>query len=183
MQWDTDLFLWLNQDLGESTDRLMVLLSSKFIAIPLYLFLAWKVYQKSGKHIWKFLVGVALMILVTDQTSVAFKNLVQRPRPCHETSLQGQVHQVDRKCGGSYGFYSSHATNTMAVAVLCIATLETMWISALLLIWVALVGYSRIYLGVHYPTDILTGWFMGAAIAFVFFRMLMKWVPLKTQDS
>jgi undecaprenyl-diphosphatase len=71
----------------------------------------------------------------------------------------------------------------MAVAVLCIATLETMWISALLLIWVALVGYSRIYLGVHYPTDILTGWLMGAAIAFVFFRMLMKWVPLKTQNS
>jgi undecaprenyl-diphosphatase len=107
MQWDTDLFLWLNQDLGETTDRLMVLISSKFIAIPLYLFLAWKISQKSGKHIWKFLLGVVLMILVTDQTSVAVKNLIQRPRPCHEISLQGQVHQVDGKCGGSYGFYSS----------------------------------------------------------------------------
>lgn len=181
MQWDTDLFLWLNQDLGESTDRLMVLLSSKFVAIPLYLFLAWKIFQKSGKQIWKYLFGVALMILVTDQTSVAVKNLVKRPRPCHEILLQGQVHQVDGKCGGSFGFYSSHATNTMAVAVLCIATLETMWISVLLLFWVALVGYSRIYLGVHYPTDILTGWLMGAAIAFVFFRMLKKWASLKTQ--
>lgn len=181
MQWDTELFLWLNQDLGESTDRLMVLLSSKFVAIPLYLFLAWKIFQKLGKQIWKYLLGVALLILVTDQTSVAVKNLVKRPRPCHETALQGQVHQVDGKCGGSYGFYSSHATNTMTVAVLCIATLETTWISVLLLIWVALVGYSRIYLGVHYPLDIITGWFMGAAIGYAFFVMLKKWIPTKTE--
>ena len=68
----------------------------------------------------------------------------------------------------------------MAVAVLCIATLETTWISLMLLIWVALVGYSRIYLGVHYPTDVITGWIMGAAIAFAFFQLLKKWVPIKT---
>ncbi len=179
MQWDTDLFLWLNRDLGETTDWLMLQISSRFVAIPMYLFLAWKIYQKTGKQFWKFLLGVFLMILVTDKTSVAVKNLVQRPRPCHEISLEGQVHQVDGKCGGSFGFYSSHATNTMAISILCILAIETGWISALLLLWVALVGYSRVYLGVHYPGDILTGWFAGVFIAFTTFKLMQHFIPLK----
>jgi len=183
MQWDSELFLWLNRDLGETTDWLMVQISSKVLAIPLYIFLAGKIYQKTGKQFWKFLLGVILMIFVSDQTSVAVKNLVQRPRPCHEISLEGQVHQVNGKCGGSYGFYSSHASNTMAISALCILAIGTGWISALLLLWVALVGYSRIYLGVHYPGDVLTGWAAGLLIALTAYRFMLPIITLKTKQA
>lgn len=183
MQWDSDLFLWLNRDLGETVDQLMVLISSRFVAIPLYLLLLFFIYKKIGIQTWKYLLLVVLMIVVTDRTSVAVKNLVQRPRPCHEIMLEGKVHQVNGKCGGNYGFFSSHATNTMAIAVLCMATLEIGWLTWLLFIWVILVGYSRIYLGVHYPGDILTGWFAGALIALAFFRLSKKLISLKPRNS
>ena len=164
---DTELFLFLNRDLGLFADQFFSLISSKWIAIPLYLFIGWMMYRKYGNKILIILGAVAILIFVSDQLSVAFKNLIERPRPCHEDSLAGLVRTVNGRCGGQYGFYSSHASNTLAIALFTIGLLRIPALTAFLFIWCVAVGYSRIYLGVHYPVDVLCGWIAGALLGIV----------------
>lgn len=181
---DTELFLWLNGDGGYSIDNAMTWLSSRWSATPIYAGLLYLLFLKYKKGLLKILPAVALMILVSDQVSVAVKNLVQRERPCHEATLVGQVHQVEHKCGGAYGFYSSHASNTMSLAVFCSMLLIYRYTFIGLMLWVLAVGYSRIYLGVHYPGDILVGWIAGGAIGWVVAKLLLPFVrPTPQTDS
>lgn len=116
------------------------------------------------------------MILVSDQLSVAVKNLVSRPRPCHNSTLSADVHLVNNKCGGLYGFYSSHASNTAALSMFLGLLLRNGLLTTTLGIWTFLVGYSRIYLGNHYPADILAGWIGGAGIAWVAFSLYQRYL-------
>jgi undecaprenyl-diphosphatase len=95
-----------------------------------------------------------------------FKDTVQRLRPCHAPDLQGLVHLVNGHCGGLYGFVSSHAANHFAIATFMTGMLQRRprWAAAVLYIWAALIGYSRIYLGAHYPGDVIVGAMYGALI-------------------
>ncbi|MFO7755913.1 MAG: phosphatase PAP2 family protein, partial [Bacteroidales bacterium] len=112
---------------------------------------------------------IILTVTASDQLSVhAFKEVFQRLRPCHEPELSGLVHTVNNKCGGLYGFVSSHAANSFAVAVLSLGLLRKKWFTAGILFWAALVSYSRVYLGVHYPGDIIGGALLGTLIAYAF---------------
>lgn len=110
------------------------------------------------------MVLVALLITISDQVSVhLFKNVFQRLRPCHEPALEGMVYTLGR-CGGKFGFISSHASNSFAIAVFMALLLwKTLRVMAIImLVWAAMVSYSRVYLGVHYPGDILVGGMVGA---------------------
>ncbi len=178
LQTDTDLFLWLNGDGGQFLDNVMTWLSSRWSAIPIYAGLLYLLYKKYARELIKILPAVALLVLVSDQTSVAVKNLVQRERPCHAAELSGQVHQVEHKCGGQFGFYSSHASNTIGLSVFVGLLLGHRITFVGLLIWTVAVGYSRIYLGVHYPGDILVGWTSGALIGWVAFKLLRPFLKL-----
>jgi undecaprenyl-diphosphatase len=180
---DTELFLWLNGDGGYTIDNAMNWLSSRWSATPIYAGLLYLLFLKYKKGLIKILPAVALMILVSDQVSVAVKNLVQRERPCHEATLAGQVHQVEHKCGGAFGFYSSHASNTMSLAVFCSMLLAYRFTLTGLMLWVLAVGYSRIYLGVHYPGDILAGWIAGASIGWVAAKLLIPFLNPTTQSE
>jgi undecaprenyl-diphosphatase len=170
-QWDHDLFLLLNGFHSEALDFIMWHVSGKLQWIPLYLFLLFVVFKKYGKSVWVIVVAAAVTVAFADQFSVKlFKEVFERWRPCHNLDLQDLVHTVNNKCGGRFGFVSSHATNSFAIA-----TLLGMFINRkaliLLLFWASLVSYSRVYLGVHYPLDILCGAILGVFISVAIYRI------------
>lgn len=183
---DKAIFLAINGWHSPFFDHLMYWLSDKFIWIPLYavlLFLIWKVYRKG---FWITIPLVALMVTLTDQVSVIFfKDVFERLRPCHDPSLEGLVRIVRNHCGGSYGFISSHASNTFGVAIFIGSILRARykWILPSLLIWATAVCYSRVYLGVHFPGDVIVGATVGAitgyliALLFNFFKKKIKANP------
>ena len=161
---DQQALLFLNSLNSPFFDQVMYAISGKIIWIPLYL--AILIYL-GVKYKRKFLIIVLFIILaatLADQISVMFKNLFERLRPCHDPELQGLVHLVKGECGGMYSFVSSHATNSFNVALLSLLFIKKRWFSISIIIWASVIGYSRIYLGVHYPGDVICGSILGAVI-------------------
>ena len=117
------------------------------------------------------LILLALAILISDQFSVLVKETVKRLRPTHDPAIQHLVHNVYRK-GGLYGFFSSHATNTFAVAMFTTKLFKNVRYTILIFFWATLVSYTRIYVGVHYPFDILTGMVVGLLIGHFIYKLL-----------
>jgi undecaprenyl-diphosphatase len=164
---DTDLFLAINGAHSSFFDFLMFWASDRWIWIPLYIFFAYLLFKNYGKKAWVLILMAGLAIVLNDLSSThLFKEVFQRPRPCHEPSLQGIIHLVNGKCGGRYGFISSHASNSFALATFLALLLgkKIRFFTPLILIWALLLCYSRIYLGVHYPGDIIVGAILGAGI-------------------
>lgn len=163
---DTSLLLYLNGHHNAFFDQVMWLASAKFTWIPLYALFLWMLYREYPKKYWLVLITIALMILVSDQICNLFKESVLRYRPSHDPALQQMIHIVNGYTGGVYGFYSGHATNSFAVALFVINLLRghRRVIIPVALAYALLVSYSRIYLGVHYPLDVITGIIAGTLI-------------------
>jgi undecaprenyl-diphosphatase len=180
LEYDKILFLFLN-NLGTPTwDNLWLIITSRGTFIPLYVLLLFFLYKKlGGKSLLILIVIIALMITFTDQITNLFKQGFERPRPCGEASLIDQMRFIAVRCG-KYGFFSGHASNSMAVAVFAGLLLKPFYknLIFILLFWSAVVAYSRIYVGVHYPLDILCGLSFGAVAGFAFYK-LSKYVVNK----
>ncbi|HRD51529.1 MAG TPA: phosphatase PAP2 family protein [Flavobacteriales bacterium] len=179
---DREAFLAINGAHARGFDVIMEAASSMVLWFPLYAFFLWLILKRHGDRalLWS-LPLIALMILCSDKGSVVlFKETVQRLRPCHEPSLTGLVHLVYKECGGRFGFVSSHASNHFGIAVFMIGMLRATprWAVGALLAWAVLIAYSRVYLGVHYPGDVLVGGLYGATVgslaALIFRRFIMK---------
>ncbi len=177
---DQQLFLTLNGWHNQFFDSFFWIISNKFVWIPLYLFIAFLIIRKYKKQSWIVILATILVIVFTDQISVhCFKNVFMRYRPSHNLDLADMVHIVNNYRGGLYGFISSHAANTFGLATFTALALKNRTYTYLILLWAIIVSYSRIYLGVHYPADIIGGATIGIILAFIVFLLFKKFVLRK----
>jgi undecaprenyl-diphosphatase len=166
---DQSLFLFLNGLHCDFLDPLFFYGTKTTTWIPLYLLLLFLVIRRyKWRALWVVLFA-ALMILFSDQISNVFKAWVARPRPTHEPGID-VLHTVNGYLGGKYGFYSAHASSNMAIAVFSIMLLGRpfRYFSLLMFGYAFFMSYTRIYLGVHYPGDIIAGWIAGGLIGWGF---------------
>lgn len=178
MEWieelDRTLFLLVNGAHSAALDEIMWFVSGKLGWIPFYLILLFFVVRKYGKKSLIILIAIAVLITLSDQVSVhLFKNVFERYRPCHNLEIQDMVHLVNNKCGGKYGFVSSHSANVFALATI-IGLLFSRGVLIFMFAWATLVAYSRVYLGVHYPLDVFVGAIVGVLLAFLIHSWLSR---------
>lgn len=174
IELDKALFLFLN-GLGTPTwDGFWMFYTNKVSWIPFYAVLLFFMYKKSNAKIFLLTVlVVALMILFTDQVTNLFKSGFARLRPCHEADIADKMRLIKSWCGGRHGYFSGHSSNSMAVAVFVGLFLryKYKYLIFILLFWAALMAYSRVYIGVHYPLDIISGMLFGALSGFGFYKL------------
>ena len=168
---DQQFFLFLNSLNSPLWDQIMHVITGKVIWLPLYLAILIYIGVKYKRKFLIILLFIILAATMADQISVFIKNAVERPRPCHEPLLEGLVHTFNGECGGAFGFVSSHATNSFNVALLSLLFIRKRWYTISIIIWALVVGYTRIYLGVHYPGDVLCGSVLGASIGWVNYKL------------
>lgn len=175
---DTRLFVYLNGHHSPFWDPVMYWASNKLFWLPFYaliLFLIIRHYRKAS--LWVILC-IGMLITLSDQlSSHLIKGLVRRLRPSHQPALAGLVHLSEAGAGGLYGFVSGHAANSFALAVFLSLILPRRfgWLKGVLWGWAVLVSYSRIYVGVHYPGDVLCGALLGALVGYGV-AALYRWV-------
>ena len=193
---DKSLFIFLNSLGSEFFDNFWLYISAKDTWIWLYLFslillltgkkenfiqIGFSYYDVKPTYInwFYFLLGIILLIVFTDQSSNMFKDYFQRLRPCHDPDLLNLFRTVKESCGGLYSFFSAHAANSFAFATFIFFMTKKSYrnLSSLLFAWALIVSYSRIYIGVHFPLDIIFGAVYGTIAGFLFFKFsvnLMK---------
>jgi membrane-associated phospholipid phosphatase len=141
-----------------------------------YPVLLYFLYKKTGpKSLW-FLLSIALMIFCSDQFSANLvKNTFQRVRPCSAPDLQGITRHLIESCRG-YSFISAHACNHFAIAVFFAKVLQvSKWNWFLLLFWASSIAFSQVYVGVHYPLDVIVGACCGILFGIAFSRYTLKY--------
>lgn len=179
---DTQIFIYLNSLGSETYDGLWLIITKQINWIPFFLLLFYLIYAQIGlKKAGYLLLFVAVLLLVTDQVTNLVKYTVQRARPCNNPDINSIIRIVQSR--SSFSYFSGHAANSMAAAAFLYFVFKKQiryfW---LLFLWPLIFAYSRIYLGLHYPLDILSGYLFGLFVGYLTYRCYqftqIKYFPL-----
>ena len=181
-QIDTELLIFLNNLGNKSWDPLWVSITDKFTFLPLFILIIFFLFKKNGtKGLLVILLFISVLILFTDQFTNVVKDFTQRIRPCRLDELQGLLRDIDIRCG-KYGFFSAHAANSISVTIFiinCVDESVKKFLKPVLILWVMIFSYSRIYLGVHYPLDTVFGLSFGIFSGFLFKYIYNYFISVK----
>ncbi len=171
---DKSLFVFLNNLGSEPFDAIWLLITKQFNWIPFFLLLAYILYKKvNQKQFLYALVFIALMITFSDQTINLIKNNVQRLRPCNDEKLTGLIRIV--KDSETFSYFSGHAANSMAAMMFLFLIFRQHYkYSYLIFLYPLIFAYSRIYLGLHFPLDIISGYVFGSLVGILFYSIYRK---------
>jgi membrane-associated phospholipid phosphatase len=183
LDWDFYLFLKINQaQWPGGIETFLILIRNKAIWLPFYLFLIlfflWNYpFVQAISRILYFAAGIGMVDFLGNY---AFKKVFQRIRPCKEEDLQGMV-EIRVPCSSGFSFVSNHAANHMAIAVLLVAFIPgmTRHYKRILFTWAGLIGFAQIFVGVHYPSDVLGGFLLGGTLAYLYGKFIQRWVLSK----
>ena len=181
-QIDTELLIFLNNLGNKSWDPIWVSITDKFTFLPLFILIIFFLFKKNGtKGLLVILLFISVLILFTDQFTNVVKDFTQRLRPCRLDELQGLLRDIDIRCG-KYGFFSAHAANSISVTIFiinCVDESVKKFLKPVLILWVMIFSYSRIYLGVHYPLDTIFGLSFGIFSGFLFKYIYNYFISVK----
>jgi undecaprenyl-diphosphatase len=183
--YDTQLLLFLNSLHNSFFDGFMYTFTQTYVWIPFYLSVIYVILksQKKEAAFWVIL-SLILCVVIADQVSSGFiKNAVQRLRPSRDPALEGLIHGVNAYVGGKFGFTSAHAANTFSFALLSAIYFRNKNFSIAVIFWSLMNCYTRMYLGVHYPLDIVGGLLVGFLTVLVIYALMNKLKPALIQND
>ena len=179
---DREFLIYLNNLGSNNWDFLWLTLTNKFTYTAFFLFVIYLIFKNfSIKQSLFILLSIAMLILFTDQFTNVIKDSFQRLRPCRDETLNFLLRSIEVRCG-KYGFFSAHASNSIAVSVFLFKLFNNNNYTALnyfLLLWVIVFSYSRIYLGVHYPLDIIFGLIVGFVFGMLSYKIVEKLILIR----
>lgn len=165
---DVDILLFVNRQCSNTIfDFLCPIFREKLTWIPLYLTVLFFLIKNEKWHTIAWVMAALFAVALSDQLGLMIKNLAQRPRPCQNPLVAGLIHLKVATCSQQFSFISNHAANHFAQAVLYSLIFKTRWASIGFLIWAIVVSISQIYVGVHYPMDVLAGAVVGLAVGYL----------------
>ena len=185
-QWDTWLFLKLNTEwTNDFFDQVFPWWREANTWIPLYLFFIIFAFLNFKQKAFSWILFVIVTVTLTDQlSSNLLKNIFERPRPCMANVLMSQVSLRLNNCPGGYSFPSSHAINHFGFAMFIFITLQPIfkkW-GRLFFLWAATICYGQVYVGVHYPLDVLCGALLGCVLGYVTGKLFTNKIGLLVFD-
>ena len=186
VQFDRDLLLAINRAHSPALDAVMVFASNRNVWVPAYVVLVvWLIYQFRRRAVLLLPLVVVAISLADSITSRLFKPYFGRPRPCHDAAIFAHLRLPDG-CGGQFGFLSSHAANSVALAVFMAVVLPAgrfKVLKTVIFLWAVLLSYSRLYLGAHYPTDVLGGAAVGALLGWAAAAAYVHFAPAQRLEQ